>query len=117
MEATIWAVVAACLGSTGLFTLVGQIIKNRREKSDKKDTLRKEVQELRKDVKRLERDSCRTQLLVMMRDYPLERAEIMQLGEHYFADLDGNWYLSSIFSAWLKENGFAVPDWFKEDKK
>jgi len=117
MEATILAVVVACLGSTGLFTLVGQIIHNRREKSDKKDTLRKEVADIQKTVRRLEKDGCRTQLLVMMRDYPLERAEIMALGEHYFADLDGNWYMSSIFSAWLKENGIAVPDWFKEDKK
>lgn len=124
MGAMIWAVIGSCLGSTGLFTLLGQIIRNRQEKNDKKDTLRKEVQELRKeqqelrkDVKRLERDSCRTQLLLMMRDYPDERAEILQLGAHYFGDLDGNWYLSSLFAAWIKKQGIEKPDWFDKEAR
>ena len=117
MEATIWAVVAACLGSTGLFTLVAQIIKNRQEKSDKKNTMKQEIEDIQKTVRRLEKDGCRTQLLLMMRDYPDERAEILQLGAHYFGDLDGNWYLSSLFAAWIKKQGIEKPDWFDKEAR
>ena len=59
-----------------------------------------------------ERDSCRTQLLLMLSDYPHETTEIMKLAEHYFSDLDGNWYLTSLFNKWLTENNIAEPSWF-----
>ena len=117
MEKTALVILGACLGSTGLFTLLGELLRARRERSDKKITLKKEIDDIQKTVNRLEKDGCRTQLLLMMRDYPDERAEIMQLGEHYFGDLDGNWYLSSMFSGWLKSQKIEKPDWFNEEAK
>ena len=124
METTVWAVVAACLGSTGLFTLLGELLRARREKSDKKNSLKREIDEMKTEVSdtkktcmRLEKDECRTQLLLMMSDYPDDRAEILQLGAHYFGDLDGDWYLSSMFAGWLRRQGLDKPDWFDKEAK
>lgn len=62
-----------------------------------------------------EKDALRTQLLLMISDYPTNTEGIMQLGERYFGGLHGNWYATSIFNQWLEQTGTAKPEWFKED--
>lgn len=64
-----------------------------------------------------EKDELRTQLLLLLSDYPHETAEILKISEHYFADLEGNWYCTSLFNKWLEENDIAKPEWFKGGKK
>jgi hypothetical protein len=44
-----------------------------------------------------------------------EKKEILTLGQHYFDDLKGNWYMTDIFYKWLEEKGHSKPDWFKHD--
>ena len=61
---------------------------------------------------KLERDSCRTQLLLMLNDFPDQTEEIMRLAQHYFADLNGNWYMTSLFCKWLEKSGIGKPEWF-----
>lgn len=60
----------------------------------------------------LEKDTLRTQLLLLMLMRPQERQEILTIGEHYFKVLKGNWYMTSMFKKWLKENGIEEPEWF-----
>lgn len=67
---------------------------------------------LKKQLKKLEKDGCRTQLLLLMSDYPDEKQEIMKLAEYYFDVLKGNFYLDSLFSEWLEENKIKKPKWF-----
>lgn len=67
---------------------------------------------LRKQLKKLEKDGCRTQLLLLISDYPHEKQEIMTLAKYYFDNLEGNWYASSIFQKWLDDNEIKVPSWF-----
>lgn len=62
-----------------------------------------------------EKDALRTQLLLMISDYPTNTEGIMQLGERYFGGLHGNWYATTIFNRWLEERKIAKPEWFKED--
>lgn len=47
-----------------------------------------------------------------MSDYPNEVQELMTLAKHYFVDLDGNWYASSIFQKFLSDHGIKPPRWF-----
>ena len=91
------AIIVAVLGSNLIQFFVG-----RRDK-------KKGIQE---QLTKLEKDSCRTQLLVMMSDYADEKTEIMTLSEHYFKDLKGDWYLTDLFDKWLKEHKIRKPDWF-----
>ena len=101
------AIIIAIVGSGALSALISgvfQLINNKREKLDKRFQI-------------LEKDVLRTQLMLMIADFPDEKTDILKLAQHYFEDLDGNWVLSSVFSVWLKDNDIAIPDWFTEVKK
>lgn len=71
-----------------------------------------------KRFKMAEKDALRTQLLVMISQYPHEKKEILTLGERYFSKppdgLDGNWYMTDIFQNWLIKEGHSNPEWFKQ---
>ncbi|MBQ6765336.1 MAG: hypothetical protein IJP45_09175 [Paludibacteraceae bacterium] len=99
-------IILAVIGSGALSALIAgifQLINNRREKTDER-------------FRTLEKDVLRTQLMLMIADFPNEKTDILKLAQHYFEDLDGNWVLSSVFSGWLKENDIAIPEWFKGEK-
>ena len=59
-----------------------------------------------------EKDALRTQLLVMIVNRPHEQQEILTLAKHYFVDLQGNWYMTSIFKKWCDTQGLE-PEWFE----
>ena len=48
------------------------------------------ISQIKAAVKLNEKDNLRTQLMVMIKDYPYETSDILRLGEHYFKDLNGN---------------------------
>lgn len=72
---------------------------------------------LKKQLKKLEKDGCRTQLLLLMSDYPGERQEILTLAQYYFQNLQGNFYLDNLFAEWLERNKLKRPSWFKPRHK
>lgn len=74
------------------------------------------IERIEKKLDKLERDSCRTQLLLLMSDYPGRTEEIMRLAQHYFDDLVGNWYMTSLFNKWMEDNKIGKPEWFKEER-
>lgn len=93
-------IIAAVIGSEALVRLIIFFVERRDGKNGLKNQLIK-----------LEKDSCRTQMLVMMSDYTFEKNEIMRLAEHYFKTLKGDWYLTDLFKKWLRENGVEEPAW------
>lgn len=64
------------------------------------------------EQKKTEKDQLRTQLLVMMTLMPQSHEEIMQLAERYFKELKGDWFYSSLFARWIRENKIEKPLWF-----
>lgn len=74
------------------------------------------AKEIKGKLKKQEKDAVRTQLLVLILLKPEEEQEILTLGEHYFKNLKGNWYMTSIFKNWIKEYKVANPDWFETEK-
>lgn len=95
----------AIIGSGALSALISGIfglIQNRKSK-------------LRKQLERLEKDSLRTQILVMMSDYPDQKQEMLTLAERYFNQLKGDWYLTSLFNDWLIKSGTTPPTWFNKE--
>lgn len=96
-------IVIAIVGSGALSALIAgvfQIISDKKQKMDER-------------FKLLEKDVLRTQMLVMLTDYPDEKSEIMKLAKHYFGDLDGDWYMTDLFNKWIKTSGESNPEWFK----
>lgn len=65
----------------------------------------------------LEKDVLRTQLLLLILMRPEEKQEILTIGEHYFKDLKGNWYMTSMFNKWLISTGDGKPEWFKSGEE
>lgn len=101
---TITTIVLAILASNGFFALVQFLI----TRWDTKKSIKGKLDHL-------EKDGLRTQLLLMIMLKGDEKKEILTLGQHYFDDLKGNWYMTDIFNKWLEEKGHSKPDWFKHD--
>lgn len=97
-------IILAILASNGFFAMVQFLITRWDTRRNLKGTLKK-----------LEKDGLRTQLLLLILMQPEEQTEILTLGERYFrkppAGLDGNWYMTGIFSKWCKSRNLE-PDWF-----
>lgn len=49
--------------------------------------------------------TTRLELMVLMEHDPDNVIEIEKLARHYFSDLKGNSYLTSVFSRWCREHG------------
>lgn len=86
-------------------------------KKEKKEE--NELGGIKSTLQKLEKDGCRTQLLLLIRMLPKEKKEIMTLAEYYFSKppkgLDGNWYMTDIFKKWLEQEGHSKPGWFKTE--
>ena len=100
----VWQFVLALLGSTAVATLI-QFFVNRHDKR------------LEERLNRLERDGLRTQMLVLIIQRPEEKQEILTIAEHYFKDLKGDWYMTSIFNKWIVDSDIAEPEWFNKEGK
>lgn len=102
---------------TKIFDLISQKKAIENETSAELNEIKKALTELSKEVSLLKKDDLRTQLMVMIRDFPNEKTDILRLGQHYFEDLHGNWVLTNIFTEWLMENDIVIPNWLpkKED--
>ena len=64
----------------------------------------------------LEMDSARSQLLVLMSDYPDNESEILKVADYYFNNLKGDWYITDLFSKWAESRGINVDDIVKLKK-
>lgn len=105
MSSTVTTIIVAILASKALFDFIQFVITRRDTKKNLKD-----------ELKKIERDVLRTQLLVLIVLKPEEEQEILTLAEHYFKVLNGDWYLTSIFNRWLTETDTAQPEWFNDKK-
>lgn len=105
-QETILAVIGAVLGSGLIQFLIT------RHDNNKANPIEKKIDKILEEQKKTEKDNLRTQLLVMMNMMPNNHEEIMTLAERYFKELKGDWFYSSLFSKWLKDNNVEKPLWF-----
>lgn len=105
MRETIIIAVISAMTSGGVLAFVQFLIARNDDKQGIKSTLKK-----------LEKDGLRTQLLLLILLQPDEKKEILTLGQRYFSKppngLDGNWYMTGIFSKWCGERNLK-PEWFE----
>lgn len=106
------AVLIALISSNALATVILAIITAISNRKGRLKKVEDELEEINQKLVKSEKDTLRTQLLLLISDYPDEKAEIMTLAQHYFRDLHGNWYLTSLFNKWLEKNELAKPEWF-----
>lgn len=127
MTPIIVTIICSFLGSSALFSFISFLIKRRDDRRDSKNADRQEIrtelksirellQELKDQTDKNEKDNLRTQLLVLMADYPENTLELLECAEHYFCDMHGNWYLTPIFANFLEEHGIGKPEWLLNNK-
>ena len=59
-------------------------------------------------VDKAELDATRSQLLALMSDYPDNESEILKVADYYFNGLDGDWYMTDLFTRWADSRGIDV---------
>lgn len=101
------------LGGGNLILFIKFLIERHDRKEERAEDQGNE--ETKKKLLVLERDGLRTQLLLLILLKPEEQTEILRISEHYFKNLKGNWYMTSIFNKWLEEAKVAEPDWFNKE--
>lgn len=110
MENYVMPLLLAIIGSGSIFGFIQFLI----SRKDKK--LEDEIKRQNKKIDSLARSSCRNEMLVMMNHYPDETMEIMRLARVYFEELEGDFYLTSLFAKWLDEHNLENPHWFDRRK-
>ena len=105
------AIVIAAVGSAGLFNFIQYLIRRKDERTDKFADIRTDLKEIKAKQDVSEKDACRTQMLLLMANYPDQTAELMKLGRHYFVELEADWYMTSLFNGWLKARNIQEPMW------
>lgn len=110
-------IIYAILGSGALAALVSGFFNAWINRKGRLGKIEETLGKIEKNQAVGEKDALRTQLLLMLSDYPHETTEILKLAEHYFKDLEGNWYLTSLFNNWLIDNKIASPSWFEKGGK
>lgn len=105
MSDTTTTIILTVIGSNALFAFIQFLI----TRHDTKKSIKGKLTLLEKDV-------LRTQLLLLILLKGEEKQEILTVAEHYFKDLHGDWYMTSIFNKWLKEKTLAEPEWFSSEE-
>lgn len=108
-------IVLAIVGSGALSALVAGIFNLIINRKGKLGAIEHKLDSIEQKQVLSEKDALRTQLLLMMSDYPDEVQEIMRLAEHYFKDLKGNWYATILFNKYLLKRKIAKPEWFRPE--
>lgn len=66
-----------------------------------------QIAELRAEVqtldKRTEQQITRLELANLIHNQPHNKAEIEKVARYYFVKLDGDWYMTGLYSTWAKE--------------
>lgn len=110
-------VVCAVLASPLITKLSDNIftaINNKRGKKDKLDKILDKIDDLDKKVTETELSSTRAELMMLMKDYPENWDDICTKAHHYFIDLHGDSYITTLYSQWLKSRNMEKPAWFVE---
>ena len=104
---------------TKMFDIVMYEKRSKKDDANELKEIREEMSSIKTQLKLTEKDELRTQLMVMMKDYPEEKTDILRLAQHYFVNLNGNWVLTDIFSRWSQNQGVSIPSWFprRDDEK
>lgn len=109
-------IIVAVVSSNGLVEFIRWLASRRKKDDELIKRLDAFEENTNSKLNKNEKDNVRTQLLVLMSDYPERLDEIMIAAHHYFVDLKANWYLTAIFKDWLKEKGIEIPDWLGKEE-
>lgn len=104
----ILALLSVAIGSSGLMSLIQFLISRKDKKAKQIEEILARQKKAEKMQEKSERNSTRTQLLLLMAVYPDRVDEVIEVARHYFIDDKGNWYVSSLFNEWCKNHNLDI---------
>ena len=117
-------IITAIVGTGLLTTVINLIINAISQRKSRLKEVENQLTEIKNDLDEIkekqlisEKDALRTQLLVMISDYPDETMDILKLAEYYFKNLKGNWTATMLFNRWLEKEKIAKPSWFNPNEE
>lgn len=106
-------IVLTAISTGAVFGFIQFLISRHDDKDEERKKVENALADINDKLNKSQKDTLRTQLLLLILMKPDEKHEILTIGEHYFVKLKGNWYMTSIFKKWLKQNNVEEPEWFK----
>lgn len=98
------AVVTGFLGAGGVIGFIQFLISRHDNKKSELETIKKELDAIRKTQQETIIRVTRGELKDLIRDDPNNVEAILQVAGYYFVDLDGNAYMHAIFEKWAGEH-------------
>ena len=90
---------------------------NKKDKITTDSNQNNKILELEGLIKYVMQGNLRIQLLVLIKLCEERSEEIIKVAKKYFVDFNGDWYMTSIFKAYLDENKLVYPKWFDYSHK
>ncbi|MBR4315196.1 MAG: hypothetical protein IKP66_09830 [Lachnospiraceae bacterium] len=114
------ALIGGILGGGGLIVAIlnfVQFLITRRDNLEKEKNSADKNQNgrldrIEDDIDYLQKGTLRTQMLLLIADFPSRSEEIMKVAKRYFVTHNGDWYMTSIFHDYLEKNNLITPSWF-----
>lgn len=103
-----WNIISIIIGGLGIGSLITFFVTRHDTKKGLENKLYK-----------VEKDSVRTQILLMMYNYTdADKEELLTCAEYYFkkrseGGLEGDWYLTDMFKRFLEQHNIKQPNWFE----
>lgn len=111
------SIILGILSSSALATVIASVIQFFTNRVGRLKKIEEKLNTIEANQKTAEKDALRTQLIMMIADYPEEKTDILRLGQHYFEKLHGNWVASDIFVRWCGEyNDGIIPAWYTGER-
>lgn len=66
------------------------------------------VSSIEQKIDVIELDTTRTQLLLLIQNTPTDYNSIFNVAFKYFQKLNGDWYMTTLFTKWANEQGVDV---------
>ena len=107
--------IIAIVGSGALFSFITFLITRNDNRKNEIKGLTDSVNALSDRLAKTEKDTIRTQLLLLMFQHQDDVHEILRVGQYYFETLKGDWYLTSLYNRFLIDHDIAKPEWFNDE--
>lgn len=100
-----------------VFSFIQFMIQRKDQKNNDIEDIKKAIDDLRDEMMDIRQGNARSELLLLLNDYPDNEGEVLKQAEKYFVQLKGDFYMTSLFTKWLSLNHITIPGWFSGGKE
>lgn len=116
MKEVIVAVIAGVF-SGAFFTFLQFLIQRKDSRKQDMEDIKDAIEEIKGEMQDIKLGNARTELMLLFNDYPDNEQEVLKQAEKYFVQLNGNFYMTSMFTKWLELNHISIPGWFVSGRR